>query len=475
VTQIRRLPILLLLLAILAPAPAIAQRLLGKSALDRKLVVKDAFFHFGEVYQFAEIEHRFEIANYADRTVHISAVTAALKSGQVLDFPRELGPGQRGEIWVRQAVGNKLGEVAFRFRVESDEPTAPAQKIVLLGFVQSAYDPERLRLDLGEIAQAQGGSRDIELATREAGDLQLLGSEGHPAWISAEALGKNAEGEGLRVRLKVAPGATLGAQTGLILLRTNLPRQPLFEISYTVRVFGDVAPAPTTVDFSWMRPGQSVERRVTLVGRSGRDFAIERIEGASPGLSVEQEACAEGSPRACRTLKLTLAPQTIGNLTGILKVFLAGLAEPLPLPYAGLAVGHNTEVRDITSRLEALAAQESEGEEAPPPAPAEEPPPAVESEREIRLRWKARTEENVYGYLVYRAAQRAGPYQRLGESVVRTVKDGDDKDTDGYQFIDRDVEPGKTYYYYLDAVSRSGIKQRFSGVLSRKIADDASP
>ena len=39
-----------------------------------------------------------------------------------------------------------------------------------------------------------------------------------------------------------------------------------------------------------------------------------------------------------------------------------------------------------------------------------------------------------------------------------------------YLWTDHNVEPGKTYFYYLDTISRGGKKQRFSGVLSRTIA-----
>ena len=36
-----------------------------------------------------------------------------------------------------------------------------------------------------------------------------------------------------------------------------------------------------------------------------------------------------------------------------------------------------------------------------------------------------------------------------------------------YSWVDDAVESGKTYYYYLDAVSLTGIKQRFSGIIDR--------
>ncbi len=81
------------------------------------------------------------------------------------------------------------------------------------------------------------------------------------------------------------------------------------------------------------------------------------------------------------------------------------------------------------------------------------------------LKWTAGSEEGAYGYLVYRAMSRGGPYRRINDTVIRCLTD--DASEHSYRFDDTDVEVGKTYYYYLDLVSEGGIKQRFSGILSR--------
>ena len=42
---------------------------------------------------------------------------------------------------------------------------------------------------------------------------------------------------------------------------------------------------------------------------------------------------------------------------------------------------------------------------------------------------------------------------------------------DSVEFIDADVESGKTYYYYIDAIGMNGRKERFSPTLSKTITD----
>lgn len=81
------------------------------------------------------------------------------------------------------------------------------------------------------------------------------------------------------------------------------------------------------------------------------------------------------------------------------------------------------------------------------------------------LNWQAATEEGLFGYLVYRSENRDGPFRRTNEQIIRVPADR--LDQHDYSWVDGDVESGKTYYYYLDAVSVTGIKQRFSGIIDR--------
>jgi hypothetical protein len=39
--------------------------------------------------------------------------------------------------------------------------------------------------------------------------------------------------------------------------------------------------------------------------------------------------------------------------------------------------------------------------------------------------------------------------------------------------VDEQVEPGHTYYYYLESVGRGGTKSRLSGVMAKAIAPAA--
>lgn len=104
---------------------------------------------------------------------------------------------------------------------------------------------------------------------------------------------------------------------------------------------------------------------------------------------------------------------------------------------------------------------------------AGEPGPAPAAAK-VTLRWKAVDGKGNYGYNVYRAGQRQGPYLRVNPKIVRTPADGAKQHE--YVFEDAAVKPGATYYYYIDTIDGGGIKRRFSGVLPKTVpAAEAAP
>lgn len=86
------------------------------------------------------------------------------------------------------------------------------------------------------------------------------------------------------------------------------------------------------------------------------------------------------------------------------------------------------------------------------------------------LTWKVTDEKGVFGYIVYRSEQRSGPFLRISREIVRKNDVPVSDATAGrYRFEDKDVEPGRSYHYFIDVISVHGLKQRLTGVQTRRV------
>jgi hypothetical protein len=127
--------------------------------------------------------------------------------------------------------------------------------------------------------------------------------------------------------------------------------------------------------------------------------------------------------------------------------------------------------------LSAACGSATVGDLTTPPAPAAGPGPAAAPERppaetySNRVRWKTASELNNFGYDVYRGESPDGPFERLNPEVI--VGAGTTDEPTAYEFVDRTVDPHKTYYYYVESVSMNGVRERFTpiGKALPKIAD----
>lgn len=90
------------------------------------------------------------------------------------------------------------------------------------------------------------------------------------------------------------------------------------------------------------------------------------------------------------------------------------------------------------------------------------------------LSWNAKHEKGVYGYLIYRSEQRQGPFVRINARILKSEAKDDADANVAYRYVDNDVKPGHTYYYYVDAVGTNARKQKLSGVLKKQIPADGS-
>jgi len=98
------------------------------------------------------------------------------------------------------------------------------------------------------------------------------------------------------------------------------------------------------------------------------------------------------------------------------------------------------------------------------PVPAE-PAETPAAEAEIysnTVKWTTASEIDNFGYDVYRSDSPDGPFVRLTEEPVEGA--GTSDDANSYRFVDTTIDPTNAYYYYVESISMSGLRELFTPV-----------
>jgi len=81
---------------------------------------------------------------------------------------------------------------------------------------------------------------------------------------------------------------------------------------------------------------------------------------------------------------------------------------------------------------------------------------ALSTTDEITLKWSTESELDNAGFAIYRSITKDGNYTKIG-----FVSAAEDSETfNDYQFTDKGVEPGNSYFYYLEDIDLAGAKNK---------------
>lgn len=410
-----------------------------------------------EAYQGIEAAQRLVLTNRGERPFRVLEIAPESPGASVDVVPAQpIPPGGSVEVTLRLDTSGRLGLGGFRYILRADDGL-PDRPLVASVFVQSAYEPDRPVL-AGE--PAPGSAVETRIGSRLVTQLAVADVSGTPPYLTVAAL---PEPDGtVLLRATAAKDAPLGLQRGALRVRTNVAAQPELVVPYELAIFDDVVPETPSLDLGAVRQGQPFAKKLRLRSRSGRGFDVASVEASRAGLTATAGECAEPAP-SCRLLEVAgTGGEPAGGLSGVLDVRLRD-GRGFAIPYGGVLVTADATVRDLGQIGAAPGASP-----APVPTPPAVPPPVTgkPGERRARLVWTATREDQTYGYLVYRADRREGPFQRLNPKVVQV---GAGPTRGSYAYEDETVEAGRSYFYYLESVDRGGRKRRLSGVVEKII------
>ncbi len=78
------------------------------------------------------------------------------------------------------------------------------------------------------------------------------------------------------------------------------------------------------------------------------------------------------------------------------------------------------------------------------------------------IRWATASEVDNFGFDVFRSENEEGPFDRLNSEVIEGA--GTTDEPQRYQWVDDTIDPRKIYYYYVESISMSGVREQFTPV-----------
>lgn len=82
------------------------------------------------------------------------------------------------------------------------------------------------------------------------------------------------------------------------------------------------------------------------------------------------------------------------------------------------------------------------------------------------LKWTTASEQDNFGYDVYRGTSEKGPFTKLTGKPL--LGHGTTDETSNYSYRDADIDPCKAYWYYVESISTQGERERFTPIFKAK-------
>ncbi|WP_440244355.1 hypothetical protein [Dokdonella sp.] len=414
---------------------------------------------FGDRYQFESASCQFRLHNEGAEPVVVSHIKPLTPGDSVSAERLEIAPHSTATIDFTTQVGDRLGNL-IRF-VAFDVGKEP-RKLIARGFVVSDLDDAGQAFEFGTFDAAKGSApKTITLSSHAVADFRITRLIEAPSWANVQ-IGP----DGRSVTAQVKPDAAWSPLEGRIKLAVNTPHQNQAWLGISANPQGLVIASSNPYEIGAVHAGNPIEFIVRVTGRDHKPVELgeSTIRGV-PG-KVKQTACA---PKAadCAQLVVTLPKDLpLGIFRGELSVELPAYARTLPVAFGGFVVAKTTIIKNEappSAQAAGATAPSSAGEDAAPSInlsralsnsveqakAVAEPPPGSGP----LLKWQVANEEQVHGYLVYRADQEGGPFVRVNEQVIGVASNGVGWT---YQWRDDSARSGAAYWYYVAVLGADG-------------------
>lgn len=82
------------------------------------------------------------------------------------------------------------------------------------------------------------------------------------------------------------------------------------------------------------------------------------------------------------------------------------------------------------------------------------------------IKWATASEVNNFGFDVFRGDNEAGPFEKINQVTIAGA--GTNDTPSRYQYTDDSIEAGQRYWYYVESISMSGRREKFTPTFQSK-------
>ena len=418
----------------------------------------------GDHMQFDNVDCDIPLRNIGDTPIRISEAESSAKA-DVLQSETVVPPQGTSYLKAHISLGDALGITKHSFRFKTSEAGVLSERgSSAYGFVSTVLDQGNPAMDLGTVnIEDLPVEKTIELSSREVPEFRVLAVESKPDYVDVVI-----SSSGKSVNVRVGKAAPVGVLHEKVVLRINGKRQSRVSLALDLNVRGDVVPDSNPLVLGLIRAGEKNEILIRLTSRSGKEFEVAKVLLPKLKASSTVESCASPT-RACKLVRLHVSKeQNQGAFVDTASIELAGGKQAVPVRIEGLLLAPDVKIHNLTEE-----ARERQASGIASPASSA---PEVDVSKAIKqsvadvndaplpgngplLRWAVLNQNDIYGFIIWRADSENGPSLRVNETLVKADPNGSGK----YQWRDNSAKSGSTYWYSIGYVKNDGLKVDLSG------------
>ena len=413
------------------------------------------------------------IENDSNQDVVFTQTAYKAPNTLVDNLPITVRAGATAKAHVVFHVQGRLGKLAVGAGLSSPKFPGKALRVSAHGFSYSKLDDAGSRLAFGKIEAGEPASRELSLASADDPALHATGILHCPEFLQCRL-----DKTGRKLTARVSPDAHWGLQSGSVDVALSATDERKAQFAADADVLGKVRADSNPLSVGMRPAGTDAVIPLQLSSDDGSDFRVGEITLDGLKGRVSTHAC-ESSAAGCRSLQLHVsADQPPGFVNARMHVGLPDFDQVLDVRVTGVLTrpapeqkpNQNPEHKPETS--ERSPAPKAEAKErkakggknsgyvpkartqsmalAPPDPPGDGPV----------LRWSVANEQPLYGYLIYRADRKDGPWRRINDEIIPVL--GHDDAESSYAWRDTSAVKGRTYWYFIKTLANDGTKQRLT-------------